>query len=414
LIHRGFIGVSHYVGQRVRDEERPVERKKKLVRKRGQEPKKGIWTAVKDNAGLVAAIIGLFGVVITGAINTYIANQNQVAQRQLEDVNAQRQRELENERAQEAALQTYLTDIGRLILDDSSPLPEATAGDDVSKLARAKTLTVLLGLDGGRKRILLQFLKEEELINAPNSIVSLSGADLSYAQLSSVDKDHNRFFLEETDLAGANLFAAKMRFAYLLRADLSRTELTEADLSEAFLVQTDLSQAFLTQTDLREANLSGAVLSEAFLTQADLSRADLTNADLTKAALQGANLSGCPLDEATLTDALLQRANLSSASLRGADLSNAKLQGANLSPATVPGFPGLKIPTNLTDADLSDAALQGADLSSADLTDADLTGAEGINNEELEQQAVSLKGATMPNGQKYEDWLKSKNRAEDG
>jgi hypothetical protein len=29
-------------------------------------------------------------------------------------------------------------------------------------------------------------------------------------------------------------------------------------------------------------------------------------------------------------------------------------------------------------------------------------------------QAKSLEGATMPNGQKYEDWLKSKDRAENG
>jgi hypothetical protein len=29
-----------------------------------------------------------------------------------------------------------------------------------------------------------------------------------------------------------------------------------------------------------------------------------------------------------------------------------------------------------------------------------------IANEELEQQAKSLQGATMPSGQKYEDWLK--------
>jgi len=28
--------------------------------------------------------------------------------------------------------------------------------------------------------------------------------------------------------------------------------------------------------------------------------------------------------------------------------------------------------------------------------------------------AASLEGATIPNGQKYEDWLKSKDRAEDG
>ncbi len=50
----------------------------------------------------------------------------------------------------------------------------------------------------------------------------------------------------------------------------------------------------------------------------------------------------------------------------------------------------------------------------ADLRGANLSEALGITNEELEQQAASLEGATMPNGQKYEDWLKSKGRGEDG
>ncbi len=78
----------------------------------------------------------------------------------------------------------------------------------------------------------------------------------------------------------------------------------------------------------------------------------------------------------------------------------------------------------MLEADLSDSDLSGADLRSADLSDAELlnadlsddvlSSAQGITNEELEQQAASLEGATMPNGQKYEDWLKSKGRGEDG
>jgi hypothetical protein len=31
-----------------------------------------------------------------------------------------------------------------------------------------------------------------------------------------------------------------------------------------------------------------------------------------------------------------------------------------------------------------------------------------ITNEKLKEQAASLKDATMPDGQKYEDWLKGK------
>jgi uncharacterized protein YjbI with pentapeptide repeats len=98
-------------------------------------------------------------------------------------------------------------------------------------------------------------------------------------------------------------------------------------------------------------------------------------------------------------------------------LSHAALQDADLSPATVPGFPLAKTPTNLTDADLRDAALQSADLTgaalqSADLASADLTDAKGWTTKQLDE-AKSLKGATMPNGQKYEDWIKGRGQDEE-
>src|SRR5215213_8388493 len=63
-------------------------------------------------------------------------------------------------------------------------------------------------------------------------------------------------------------------------------------------------------------------------------------------------------------------------------------------------------------ADLGQANLSDADLSWADLREADLDGARGLTNRELEQQACLLSRTTMPNGQKYEDWLKSKDQEE--
>ena len=61
---------------------------------------------------------------------------------------------------------------------------------------------------------------------------------------------------------------------------------------------------------------------------------------------------------------------------------------------------------------LSGADLSGAPLSGADLSYANLSNAEGVTNQQLERETSSLFQATMPNGQKYEDWLKS--REEDG
>ena len=44
------------------------------------------------------------------------------------------------------------------------------------------------------------------------------------------------------------------------------------------------------------------------------------------------------------------------------------------------------------------------------LTYTNLEGVRGVTNEQLEQQAKSLEGATMPNGQKYDDWAQESRR----
>lgn len=61
--------------------------------------------------------------------------------------------------------------------------------------------------------------------------------------------------------------------------------------------------------------------------------------------------------------------------------------------------------------DLSLADLRRVDLSGADLSFANLTDAN-VYQGQLDQ-AQSLEGATMPNGQNYKDWLKSRQEAEE-
>jgi pentapeptide repeat protein len=86
--------------------------------------------------------------------------------------------------------------------------------------------------------------------------------------------------------------------------------------------------------------------------------------------------------------------------LSNTDLDRAELIGANLANAELRN-------TELPRADLSGADLSGADLTYADLSGADLSGAKGVRCEQT-RGAESLGGATMPNGKKYEDWLKDR------
>jgi hypothetical protein len=126
--------------------------------------------------------------------------------------------------------------------------------------------------------------------------------------------------------------------------------------------------------------------------------------------LEGADLSEAQLAYADLSETQLAHADLSEAELFNADLSETRLAHADL------------LGTDLGGADLRGANLNGADLRDADLLRADLSTAQ-VTQEQLDQ-AESLKGATMPDGQTlksvdhpdgptFEEWLKSKGSEED-
>jgi hypothetical protein len=184
--------------------------------------------------------------------------------------------------------------------------------------------------------------------------------------------------------------------------------------------QDRVPEEYRTPLDLHEANLQGANLEDANLRQADLQGADLEGAYLRGARLEGAYLQRANLREADLqgaylrgsycSRATLQRADLGAADLQGADFQGANLQGANLREADLQGA-YLKY-ANLRRADLKAADLQGAYLretvfGGAILHDANLKNAEVID-EQLADMSWFLQGATMPDGQKYEHWIKEK------
>jgi len=222
-------------------------------------------------------------------------------QGKIEDQRADAERELADQRAQDEALQTYLTQMSTLMLERD--LRHAEVGDEMQIVARARTLAALGRLDPSRKTALMQFITEAGLVQG-----------------------------------SINQKATGRKDAFEGVPVISRSG---ADLSGA---------------DLRELGGRGSE------------------------AIRGMTVRGpYYYTGGGLTD--LSGADLSSADLSGVDLRWAWMDFANL---------------------------ELADLSNANLRNADLSNAHKITNEELERQAASLKGATMRNGQKYEDWLKDK------
>ena len=281
-------------------------------RKQGEETKQSRWgfrgMTVRDWLQLLIVPLAL---VVIGFLFTIRQDARQEA--------------IEEQRAQDLALQGYLDQMSTLLLAD--------LGDPkVRTLARARTLTVLRRLDPSRKEEVMEFLLEADLVHSVGErdpVIELSNSDL-----------HNTY-LPGANLNGANLHEANLNDAYL----------GGANLNDAALSAAELNGAYMADASLENADLNGAYLDDAGLSEADLSDADL---------------SGAGMHEADLT---------------GASLENADLRGAYM----------------------SDVGVSDADLSGADFRDA-----KYITRDELERYAGSLKGATMPDGQKYEDSLKDR------
>src|SRR5215217_7636629 len=199
-------------------------------------------------AALIGALVALGGV--------FTAQMVSIA---LDDRRSHEARDLEAQRAGEAALQNYFEAVGELLVE--KPLLRARPGDNLSTVVRVQTLSVLEGLDPARKGILLRFLYESGLTYRDKPVVSLEAANLSDAILS---------------------------LARLYKANLFRANLNSANLSDAMLLQADLSRARLFRANLSDTTLIDANLTNAILIDANLSGADLTGADLGRADLRGA------------------------------------------------------------------------------------------------------------------------------
>ncbi len=111
----------------------------------------------------------------------------------------QRTAELEAQRAHEAALEKYIEHLGNLLTEQQ--LHNTPADEHLRAVARAHTLAVLEGLDPDRKRVLLGFLHESNLIHLDKPIISLKGANLKGANLPGAN-------LKGSDLRGADLRGA--------------------------------------------------------------------------------------------------------------------------------------------------------------------------------------------------------------
>jgi uncharacterized protein YjbI with pentapeptide repeats len=216
------------------------------------QPGKTLWDWLQ--LLIIPAVLAVAGYVINLTISRgeqAATEQRSKSESEAAEKRAETEREIATDNQREAALQAYLDKMSELLLEKK--LRDSTQKDEIQRVARIQTLTVLRGLDSIRKAIVIQFLYESDLIYTNKCIIGLSGANLS-----------------EAKLRRANLSGVRLNGADLGGADLSRASLLESSLQFANLTETDLSGADLTAANLSLAHFSGTKLSGADLRNAIL------------------------------------------------------------------------------------------------------------------------------------------------
>ena len=158
----------------------------KPEREQKEETEQSRWgfrgMTVRDWLDLLVVPLAL---IVIGFVFSLQQDQRQQA---IEDQRAARERELEEQRAQDDALQAYLDQMSTLLLEKN--LRTSEEDSEVRTLARARTLTVLGRLDANRKTAVMQFLEEARLVGevaGRGPVVVLNGASLSEADLLAAD-----------------------------------------------------------------------------------------------------------------------------------------------------------------------------------------------------------------------------------
>jgi uncharacterized protein YjbI with pentapeptide repeats len=260
--------------------------------------------------------------IILSLITLAFTWQQNRHQQVLETQRAQSDQRVQEQRAEDGALQAYLDKMGELMLQRN--LLKSEEGDTAFTLAQARTTTVIQRFDAKHNKSVARFLTDAGLTGAGDAGPSLlAGTDLQGAELA------------DTPLQGANF-----------------VEQQQGGSGQIHIIADPGDYVTAPGADVTVATI-------------------LSDADLSRAGLQGANLSGSQLDDTILRNAALQDANLSNAILQGADLRGATLFGADFSGA------------DLSKANLKDArgishqtiALQGPSL---------LTGATMPNGKKYE------------------------------
>jgi uncharacterized protein YjbI with pentapeptide repeats len=172
---------------------------------------------------------------------------------------------------QEDTLRTYIDAMSALMLEQK--LRQSTPRSEVRTVAQTRTFVVLRRLDGERQGQVLRFLADADLLDRPEPVVDLEGANLDGAYVGGAD-------LRNTHLRGVSFRRASLPGANLRGANLSKAVFEHAQMNDVLLIAATVTGADFFRAEMIGAKLMRAKGSGAWFSEAKLWRANLRDSTL--------------------------------------------------------------------------------------------------------------------------------------
>lgn len=252
-------------------------------------------------SALIPLMIGVFTIV-----TTILQQKSSYQQREQDKHDAHLLREQSHRLAdnlqKESVLVNYLNDISNLLMSQNHT--------KILIHIRTKTLTSLRQLDADRKRYLLLYLYESELLyqdlDYQNPLgLKISGADFNGIQF--IGTIYNKCSFVRIHLFDVYLSNTSFNECYIDRSNFSYSKMSNAKFFQGTLIRVTFKFSLLDNTcfcymKLSMMNFVGATLVEANFTGSYWEKAnvDFTNANLTEAILSDVQLTNSTLENAVL------------------------------------------------------------------------------------------------------------------
>lgn len=232
------------------------------------------WTGFKDKT--IWSLLELLIVPIFLAIGAATYSQSQHST----------EVEIESERQKESAFQSYVDRIKNLVVELQTLDVDV---ESLGNIGAAYTRATLQQIDIKRKRMLLEFLYDSQLIGWTRR---LSEEKLTQLIFLGESADFSGLVVDYRTSSGIRLALCGINLA---QVNLSNSKLIGVDFHKAYLSSCNMSNSSFTFVDFSGADMSGINLSNTkwgeliSLDGAELRFANLKNADLRKANLNEVN-----------------------------------------------------------------------------------------------------------------------------